>query len=258
MGSPTRRCAIISRVVDAEGIVEPVFDERVRHHQILRKEHDARPDRSAAKRMRRGHVDGSLVIADVRAPLRLQQIAPDDQLLHFRRAFVDAQRADLAIEASRPARPLPTPRPPHICTAASMTRCAPSVACQFRHRRFARDGFALIAQPGGAIGRAARAASIVSRHLARAWPASAGNRRASCRTCARVVARVRAPSSSARRAKPSAAAATEVRKTSSVRIASLKPSPARAEQLRFAERGSRRSADARADAARSRRCVRRS
>ena len=40
----------------------------------------------------------------------------------------------------------------------------------------------------------------------------------------RVVARFSA-SSSARRAKPSAAAATEVRKTSSVRIAILKPSP---------------------------------
>jgi hypothetical protein len=42
----------------------------------------------------------------------------------------------------------------------------------------------------------------------------------------RVVARCSA-SSSARRAKPSAAAATEVRNTSSVRIATLKPSPAR-------------------------------
>ncbi len=41
----------------------------------------------------------------------------------------------------------------------------------------------------------------------------------------RVVARASA-SSSARRAKPSAAAATEVRNTSSVRIATLKPSPA--------------------------------
>ena len=41
----------------------------------------------------------------------------------------------------------------------------------------------------------------------------------------RCVARARA-SSSARRAKPSAAAATEVRNTSSVRMAILKPSPA--------------------------------
>ena len=53
----------------------------------------------------------------------------------------------------------------------------------------------------------------------------------------RVVARASA-SSSARRAKPSAAAATEVRKTSSVRIATLKPSPSAPMRLRAA-RGSR-------------------
>ena len=53
----------------------------------------------------------------------------------------------------------------------------------------------------------------------------------------RVVARSSA-SSSARRAKPSAAAATEVRKTSSVRIATLKPCAGRADALR---RGTRQS-----------------
>ena len=53
----------------------------------------------------------------------------------------------------------------------------------------------------------------VSWKSARVWP-----------NIGRVVARCSA-SSSARRAKPSAAAATEVRNTSSVRIATLKPSP---------------------------------
>ena len=57
----------------------------------------------------------------------------------------------------------------------------------------------------------------------------------------RVVARAR-PSASARRAKPSAAAATEVRNTSSVRIASLKPAPASA---RHCDAGMRQPSNAR-------------
>ena len=57
-----------------------------------------------------------------------KQLARDDELLHFGRAFVDAQRADLAIQPldrlsadARRARPSAAAR-------ASMTCCAPSVA----------------------------------------------------------------------------------------------------------------------------------
>jgi hypothetical protein len=44
--------------------------------------------------------------------------------------FVDAQRPDFPVEVLGH-RTTPTPRPPNICTARSITRCAPSVAVIF-------------------------------------------------------------------------------------------------------------------------------
>jgi len=90
------------------------------------------------------------------------------------------------------------------------------VATILAHRRLARHVASKVALPGGAVCEQA-ALSIVRRHLR-----EFGLRELKVRKCLlnirRVVARCNA-SSSARRAKPSAAAATEVRNTSSVRIA---------------------------------------
>jgi hypothetical protein len=51
----------------------------------------------------------------------------DNQLQHLGGAFVDAQRADLAVQAFN-GQPVTTPRPPCSCTAPSITFCATSVA----------------------------------------------------------------------------------------------------------------------------------
>ena len=69
----------------------------------------------------------------------------------FGRAFVDAQRADLAIEALDRHAAL-TPRPPNICTALSITCCALSVAWSLASAasRLLRWPFD-VAQPGGAV-----------------------------------------------------------------------------------------------------------
>jgi hypothetical protein len=60
-------------------------------------------------------------------PIGTEHLAGDDQLLHFGGAFVDAQRADLAIEPLDRSRRSGTPRPPNICTPVD-DRCAFSVA----------------------------------------------------------------------------------------------------------------------------------
>ena len=151
-----------------------------------------------------------------------QRLARDDELLHFACALVDAQRADLAVQpfGDRPARDAERAV---NCTVRSMTRCAVSVAVSF--------AIAASRVVGSFSTSRTHAARYVSSALASipvaisAIAACVSWRSASVPpNIVRDVARASA-SSSARRARPSAAAATLARNTSSERIASLNPSP---------------------------------
>ena len=149
--------------------------------------------------------------------------------LHLGRAFVDAQRAHLAVEPldddarARPRRRAAAPRGRRRAARPRSRRASPSpprasCACPARRCRAATPRARSAARPRRSRSPSSPSAACVSCRSA-STPPNIGRRRARA-----------SASSSARRAKPSAAAATDARKMSSVRIASLKPSPARAEQ----------------------------
>jgi hypothetical protein len=102
-----------------------------------------------------------LVLAVV--AVRLEQVAADDELLHLARAFVDAQRPDLAVE------PLDRLAALHAAAAPHLHRRVDHLLRAFGggelgHRRLARDAGAGVAQPGGAVGEK-RGAVDRERHL---------------------------------------------------------------------------------------------
>ena len=152
-----------------------------------------------------------------------QMVAGDHHLLHLRGAFVDAQRPDLAIEAldrhaagdAEPAEDLHR-LVDHLLGAVG--------GVELGERRLAAVALPLdVAQPGGAVDEQGRGIDVehhLGEHRLDDRIVGERARRRACGSSARVVA-----SSSARRAKPSAAAPTVVRKTSSVAIACAKPRP---------------------------------
>ena len=117
--------------------------------------------------------------------------------------------------------PRRTPSPPWICTALSMTSLRALGGEQLGHRGLAGDARrAHVLRPGGAVDEQRRRIDV-ERHLGDAAPAPFAGRTSGAPNNRRSRARLSA-SSSARRAKPSAAAPTVVRKTSSVAMAILK------------------------------------
>jgi hypothetical protein len=152
-----------------------------------------------------------------------QQLARDDQLLHLGGAFVDAQRADLAVQA------LHRLFADHAQAAPQLHGGVDDLLRAFGghhlgHRRLARDVAALVALPGGAVGQQ-RGAVDGGRHLRQLGLRELEVGQHAAEHLARGGALQRLVQRTP--AKPSAAAATEVRNTSSVRIAILKPSPRR-------------------------------
>ena len=150
--------------------------------------------------------------------------ATDDELLHFRRALIDPQRAHLRYRRS-------TTNPLHATRAVELHRRVDHLlrafgGRQLGHRRFRRGrARCMTSRSHAARNEGAR----LHRWSRPSHPASLGNRGRSPSMPPAMDARLQsAPfSASARRANPSAAAATDVRKMSSVRIASLNRRPGR-------------------------------
>ena len=150
---------------------------------------------SRGGRWSRANVSTCAVVmrARVRPDDRCSSSRADDQLLHFGRAFVDAQRADLAVQPLDRRSPTHAQRRRTSAPRASMTRCADSVAvilaiAASRVVRRAAD----VAQPRGAVGQQRGGVDRRS-PCRRARPASAGGRPASAPNMRRVRGARQAP-----------------------------------------------------------------
>ena len=111
-------------------------------------------------RLLEGQVEGAFI-----ASPDLQEFARDDEFLHLGRAFVDAQRPDLAIEALDDLAALDAAAAEHLHGAIddALRRLG---RCHFGHRGLGGRGQLLhVAPPGGAIGEE-RGGVDVRRHVA--------------------------------------------------------------------------------------------
>ena len=148
--------------------------------------------------------------------------AADDELLDLGRPLVDAQRAHAAVEALDGAAA-------HDAEAAVELHGAVDDALRglggehLRHRDLGLARALRVLRPRRARDEQARGLEL-RRHLGERRPARAGARRAACRT-ARASSRARAPRRAPAAPMPTAAAPTDVRKTSSVPSARRSPCP---------------------------------